>query len=187
MIRIIGGREKGRRLKTLRGRKLRPTTERVREAIFDILGDDIMKSSVLDIFAGTGAMGIEALSRGAARVVFVESHRPMARIIRENLEGVERRRTASTVLVGDFRRAVRVLEGSPGSFDIAFMDPPYGKGLAQKSLKELAESSILSERAVVVVEHSRREGLEEEVNGLMLTERRRYGDTMVSFYMKVRQ
>lgn len=184
MIRIVGGRDRGRKLRALKGRKLRPTTERVRESIFDILGDSVRGRSILDIFAGTGAMGIEALSRGAARAVFVERHRPMARIIRRNLTDNESFQAISKVLSCDYSRALRILMAEPGRFDIVFLDPPYLRGLAGESLKEISKSPILSEEVVVVVEHSPKEELEDAVGCLRLSDRRRYGDTQVSFYRK---
>jgi len=184
MIRIVGGQNRGRRLRALKGRKLRPTTERVRESIFDILGDSVRGRSILDIFAGTGAMGIEALSRGAVRAVFIERHKPMARIIRRNLIDNKGFQAVSRVLSCDYSRALRILMAEPGRFDIVFLDPPYLKGLAGESLKELSKSPILSDEAVVVLEHSPREELEDTVGCLKLSDRRRYGDTQVSFYRK---
>ncbi len=182
MIRIIGGARKGRKLRTIGGSRLRPTTDRVREAIFDILGDRVRGASVLDLFAGTGAMGIEALSRGAIRAVFVESHRPMTRVIRENLEGGEGVRGTSRIIGADVRRALRILERAGERFDIVFLDPPYGRGMALGSLKELSKSPILNEDARVVVEHSVRDHLDDAVGCLGVADRRRYGDTQVSFY-----
>lgn len=178
-MRIIGGDFKGRVLAPVKGRT-RPTAAKVREAIFDILGAAVLNTGVLDLFAGTGALGIEALSRGAAQAVFVEDQPAALRGLRRNLEtlGLQDR---SLVLPLPAAAALKKLAARPARFDLIFLDPPYGEGAAA-SLASLAAAQLLRPQAWVVAEHSRRETLPEASFGLALLTLRRYGDTQVAFY-----
>ncbi len=179
-MRIIAGSFKGHRLAAVRGR-LRPTSERVREAVFSILGLAVPGARVLDLFAGTGALGLEALSRGAAAVVFVEDHPASLKVLRRNIEalGLADR---TEVLPLPVKGALKRLIARQAVFDIVFLDPPYGSGLAADTLKALAGAGILTPAARVVAEHSRREVLPGAVGGLERRDSRRYGDTQVAFY-----
>ena len=162
-MRIIAGDLKGRVLAPVQGRT-RPTAARVREAIFNILGPAVPEAQVLDLFAGTGALGIEALSRGAAQAVFVEDHPEALKALRRNLEtlGLPDR---SQVLPLPVAAALRKLAARGERFDLVFLDPPYGGGAAAATLGALAGSSLLLPEAWVVAEHSRRETLPEVVGG----------------------
>jgi len=180
-MRIIAGAFKGRRLAPVKGR-IRPTAAKVREAVFSILGPAVLGARVLDLFAGTGALGIEALSRGAAEAVFVEDHPESLRVLRRNLEalGLADRTTVWPLPV---TTALKKLAGQGERFGLAFLDPPYGGGDAAAALSALASLHLLPPGARVVVEHSRRESLPEACGALTRLEVRRYGDTQVAFYL----
>jgi|UniRef100_A0A7C3SJU5 16S rRNA (guanine(966)-N(2))-methyltransferase RsmD len=179
-MRIIAGVFKGRRLAAVKGR-MRPTSDKVREAIFNILGAGVLGAKVLDLFAGTGALGLEALSRGAQSAVFVEEHPAALAVLRQNIHrlGLADR---TEVLPMPVRAGLKKLASQKASFDLVFLDPPYGSGLAAATLRELAVLPLLSPAARVVAEHSRREVLPDRLYGLERVELRRYGDTQVAFY-----
>jgi 16S rRNA (guanine966-N2)-methyltransferase len=178
-MRLIGGLAGGRRLITPRGRQTRPTGAKVREAIFNILGPP-PEGQVLDLYAGTGALGLEALSRGASAAVFVErDHAPLAALRRNIKElGLEDR---ATVLGADVCTGLRRLSGTGARFSWVFLDPPYVKE-TEGVLAELSGSGLLTPCAVVVLEHDRRNRPPEHVGALFLTDRRQYGDTELSFF-----
>jgi 16S rRNA (guanine966-N2)-methyltransferase len=179
-LRIIAGALKGRILAPVQGRT-RPTAAKVREAIFNILGPEVPEAQVLDLFAGTGALGIEALSRGAVRAVFVEDHPGALKALRRNLEtlGLQDR---SRVLPLPAAAALRQLDAQGERFSLVFLDPPYGGGAAAATIGVLAGSSLLLPEVWVVAEHSRRETLPELAGILALSTLRRYGDTLVAIY-----
>jgi 16S rRNA (guanine966-N2)-methyltransferase len=179
-MRIIAGEFKGRRLAAVRGR-IRPTSDKVREAIFSILGPAVMEATVLDLFAGTGALSLEALSRGAADAVLVEEHAAALSVLRQNLEalGIHER---VRVLPLPVSAALRKLTAQGTLFSLIFLDPPYGRGLALNTLEALQDSCLMQPDARVVAEHSHRETLPEQVGRLRLNQCRRYGDTQVAFY-----
>jgi 16S rRNA (guanine966-N2)-methyltransferase len=180
-MRIIAGAFKGRRLAPVKGR-IRPTAAKVREAVFNILGSAVPAARVLDLFAGTGALGIEALSRGAAEAVFVEEHPEALKVLRRNLADLNLadRTTVWPLPVGT---ALKKLAGRGERFGLAFLDPPYGGGVAAAALSTLASLDVLAPGARVVVEHGRRESLPEVCGALMRLEVRRYGDTQAAFYL----
>ncbi len=178
-MRIIAGVHGGRRLRAPRGDATRPTADRVREAIFNILGPPPPGARVLDLFAGAGTLGLEALSRGAARAVFVNRAPAALRCLRENIAalGVA---DASSVHRGEARQLLRRLDGP---FDWVFVNPPYHSGLQDEVLAALdSHPELLSADAVVVVEHDRRREPASSAGAMVRTDQRRYGDTVVSFY-----
>ena len=180
-MRIIAGSLKGRRLAPVKGR-LRPTAAKVREAVFNILGESVFKARVLDLFAGTGALGIEALSRGAREAVFVEDHPGALKVLRRNLEDlglVDRSRVLPLPVAGALKKLA--LEGE--KFGLVFLDPPYGGAAAAATLTALAAAAILAPSAWVVAEHSSRQSLPDAVGQLARRQLKRYGDTQVSFYL----
>lgn len=178
-MRIIAGEWKGRRLAAVKGR-VRPTSARVREAIFNILGD-LEGVSVLDLFAGTGALALEALSRGAKAAVLVEDHPAALQVLRRNLEKLGAGGRAQ-VLPLAVDKALKVLARQGKKFHLVLLDPPYGRGLAATTLTALEHADILAPGALVVAEHSSRETLAEHLQRLTLVQCRQYGDTRVSFY-----
>jgi 16S rRNA (guanine966-N2)-methyltransferase len=175
-MRIVSGRLGGRRLRAPAGDATRPTSERVREALFAILGPPPEGAAVLDLFAGSGALGLEALSRGARSVTFVDSGRPALEALRANIAalGVEAQVAPTDVLTFLRRAAVPV--------DWAFVDPPYRSDLAVKTLELLG--AWLTDDGVAVVEHDRRNPPLDSHGSLIRTDSRRYGDTLIAFYRK---
>ncbi|MFH1037971.1 MAG: 16S rRNA (guanine(966)-N(2))-methyltransferase RsmD [PVC group bacterium] len=157
-MRIIAGRFKGRKLKSVPGEKTRPTADRVREALFSILGGAVPGIRVLDLFAGTGALGLEALSRGAAKVVFVENHRPALEVIRANISGLGRE-AESEIMAADWRSALARLGERGERFGLILADPPYRAGgemngsPGENILSRIDGSGTLQQDGLVAVEH----------------------------------
>lgn len=179
-MRIISGSLRGRRLTAVRGMATRPTTDRTREALFNILGQTMADQKVLDLFAGTGALALEALSRGAESAVLVDNARAALNTIRKNIQACNL--AASTrVLHWDLCRRLTCLKAYPRHFDLIFMDPPYGQNLADKTLIHLHDSCALAADALVVVEHHVDDLLEPPSDRFHLQDQRRYGKTLVSF------
>ena len=180
-MRVIGGVLKGKKLFTPRGRMLRPTADRVRESIFNILSGRVAGAAVCDLYAGTGAFGIEALSRGARIAVFVDNHRSAIDLVHRNLDqcGV---RGQARVIRWDIRRNLHCLKAGTAGFDLVFLDPPYDRDLVAITLHHLLESNALDPAAWVVVEHAPRENIAFESPKLRIFDQRRYGKTLVSFF-----
>lgn len=179
-MRVTGGRLRGRRLAPPKGAAIRPTADRVREAVFNLLGHDLTEARVLDLFAGTGCLGIEALSRGAGRAVFVDRSLEAVRLIHNNLArcGLEH---VGVVLRRDLRRGLPS-HLPQAAFDLVFIDPPYGGNLVAPVLAALLNQRTLALGARVVVETSRREPAAPIPGALAETVRRRYGDTNICIY-----
>ncbi len=178
-LRVIAGRFRGRRLLAPPRSGVRPTAERVREALFSALGA-LQGARVLDLYAGTGALGIEALSRGATRAVFVERGRAAADVLRRNLAALALGPEEAEVLQTDAHGALRRLARAGERFDLVLVDPPYASGEAAGALGALAAGGLLAPEALVVVETSRRHPVG-EVAGLVRVGERRYGDTLVEW------
>jgi 16S rRNA (guanine(966)-N(2))-methyltransferase RsmD len=199
-MRIISGRFKGRILKSPKGAGLRPTSQRVKEALFNILGERICGASFLELFAGSGSIGIEALSRGAKRVVFVENNRLCIKAIQENLALLGVASNCVTILPLTVQKALTHLAAKGDKFDLVFLDPPYNqkspllcfpektRGDHQIELKnsliKAAQCGILNPCSYLIAEHSKRGGAPQGVCGLNLIFSKGYGDTELSFYEK---
>lgn len=185
-MRIIGGSLRGRRFEAPSGSLVRPTSDRVREAIFNILGPPAPDTRVLDAFAGAGSLGMEALSRGARDVLFIDRARASLDCLRRNLNslGIDRsarvRRGDAHALVQRWQRGDG--NSSPGRFRWVFLDPPYKGDAADRMLDLLGAGDLLETDAVIVVEHDRRNPPGDDHGSLERTDRRKYGDTSVSFY-----
>ncbi len=175
-MRVITGSARGRRLRTLDGMDVRPTTDKVKEAVFSIIQFDIEGSAALDLFSGSGQLGVEALSRGAASCVFVDSSRASMEVTKENITAAGFRDSAETINSD----GINYLRMCRKTFDTAFLDPPYGKGLIEQAMPLLA--GHMSERGVIVCEHEK--GLELPANfGKMIKKKTyRYGKTEVTVY-----
>lgn len=158
---------------------VRPTTDRVREAIFSVLGGRVVGARVLDLFAGTGAMAIEALSRGAGTAVLVESFPPAVEAAKANLAALGA--LQASCLSMDYRKALRRLAARGEKFSLVFLDPPYGKGLLERAGEEILRAGVLEPGAVVVAESAAREAAPVP-DGWVTVSEKRYGDTRVSFY-----
>jgi 16S rRNA (guanine966-N2)-methyltransferase len=177
-MRVIAGSLGGRRLKAPPGRATRPTSDRVREALFAMLGD-IIGAEVLDLFAGTGALGIEALSRGAGRAVFVEADARAARILRENLSALSIDPALAQVRRADVLAALRSAQAGKETYDLIFIDPPYRRAHEWGADLSAILPSLLRPGARVVVESDRRAPLELAVE---IERQRRYGDTSITIH-----
>ena len=179
-MRIIGGEFRGRKLLSVRGRGTRPTADRIREAIFNILSSRVHEAVVLDLFAGTGALGLEALSRGAQKAVFVETDKNTLSILRRNVEaiGLEQR---ATMIKWDILKNLVCLRAFSGRVNLAFMDPPYANNLIEPTLAHLHSSGCLQTGARIIAEHSAKEAFCADEGPYHLEDQRVYGKTLVSF------
>ncbi|MCL5671332.1 MAG: 16S rRNA (guanine(966)-N(2))-methyltransferase RsmD [Acidobacteria bacterium] len=181
-MRIIAGTQRGHKLDTLKGSKLRPTSEQMRETLFDVLGPSVRGATFMDAYAGSGAIGLEALSRGAGEVVFVEHHRAASKMIRKNLDALK--------IQGSFRlmtskvlTAFEKLEDEGASFDFVFLDPPYDEiSEYHHGLRQLGRSSLIRPSSLVIAEHSRHQILEERYAQLARVRTIRHGDVILTFY-----
>lgn len=177
-MRVIAGEYKGRRLQTPPDYSVRPTTDKVKEALFSILADRIWASNVLDLFSGTGNLGIEALSRGAELCVFADSSRDSLRLIKSNIAHCKAEEGAR-VVAGDFRKTLMNLSEK---FDIILLDPPYDKGFLEPSFELIRQQELLKEGGVIVAEHRKEEQLPDEFYGFTKIKERKYGIIMLSIY-----
>jgi 16S rRNA (guanine966-N2)-methyltransferase len=185
-MRIIAGKYRSRILKTLKGNALRPTSDRLRETLFNVIGHNVSGSRFLDVFAGSGAVGIEAISRGAKEVVFIENHAPAAVLIRRNLESLEIT-DAVQVLPLDALRALEKLTArhkpTDAPFDFVFVDPPYAeKNQYDRVLGVLGSAPFLSTGSLVIAEHRRTYELPQRFGRLLQTRILRQGDAALSFF-----
>jgi len=183
-MRIIGGEYRSRIIQMPKGVEIRPTQDKVRQAIFNILGD-ISEASVLDLFAGSGAFGMEALSRGATRAVFVENNIKCISTIKENLRSLAIPDDRYRVVNANALNVHSFLEKGAERYDLVFMDPPYYKDMAKKCLISLDSCDILSQFALIVVERFKSDFLDDDLKGLVLYKEKRYGDTIISIFKKI--
>jgi 16S rRNA (guanine(966)-N(2))-methyltransferase RsmD len=178
-MRILTGKLKGRPLKMSKP-GLRPTQDKTRKAIFDILGEAVAGAQFLELFAGSGAVGIEALSCGAGMVWFVENDREAISALRDNLSGLGI--SNYEVIPKDVFSVIEQMAGQKRKFDIIFLDPPYYQDLAKKSLLILEACDILSPSGLVIIQHFKKDIIPDKTGSLELFKQKKYGDTFVSFY-----
>ncbi|NQU07680.1 MAG: 16S rRNA (guanine(966)-N(2))-methyltransferase RsmD [Candidatus Abyssubacteria bacterium] len=180
-MRITGGEAKGIAIKAPKGARVRPTSDKVREALFATLGEDVPGKRVLDLFAGSGALAIEALSRGAEFAALVEKEPTVARTIESNLQktGLSDR---AKIIRADFRSALRKLGRDKERFDLVFIDPPYQSGLLDEVAEALTKHRVTNSRSIIVVEHFKKADPPESISGLPLARTRDYGQTSLSYY-----
>jgi 16S rRNA (guanine(966)-N(2))-methyltransferase RsmD len=176
-MRVTGGTGKGRKLKVTAGSRVRPTSNKVKQALFNILGQKVEGALFLDLFAGIGGIGIEALSRGAGKVVFVDDSRDSLKVIKKNVEHLGFSGQAQVVA----SRAEAFLKKTPEQFDVVFLDPPYSLAL-EPLLKDLADSGILKPDSVLIAEHFKKQPSIERAGNLSLYREAQYGDTVLAFY-----
>jgi 16S rRNA (guanine966-N2)-methyltransferase len=187
-MRVIAGIYRSRILKSLKGLALRPTSDRLRETLFNVLGAGIQGSRFLDVFAGTGAVGIEALSRGAEHVTFIENHAPSAALIRKNLAALEVP-SGVTVICADAIRGLETMEAKiktgDAAYDYIFIDPPYAATADYSQvLQKVGASKLLADRGIVTVEHRKTFDLPESFDTLKRVRLLRQGDAALSFYRR---
>lgn len=190
-MRIISGQARGRTLFSPgQVKTIRPTADRAKEALFSIIGERIVSATVLDLFAGTGAIGLEAWSRGAKQVVLVDHQIKALELIKKNCSTCLQNMAPSAaepllILKHDLRRGLNLKFGKktgPSSFDLIFLDPPYGQGLAKNTLKDINNSTLCESNTLIIAEVSSEEMLPDSFSRLILSDHRRYGDTAFWFY-----
>lgn len=179
-MRIISGSLRGRKLAALQGRDVRPTADRVKESIFNIIGTQTDGARVLDLFAGTGALGIEALSRNAETAVFVDSAAASLKVVQKNL-ALCRLTPVTRVIKWNIAKNLKPLLAEPARFDLIFLDPPYNRGLILPTLGHIASHNLAAPDAVIVVEHDPLETIAQDLEPWRVTDSRRYGQTQVTF------
>ncbi len=179
-MRVITGKARGVQLKTPEGMKTRPTADRVKEAMFSIIQFDVPGAKVLDLFGGTGQLGIEALSRGADRAVFVDAGEDACKLIKENLKRA-RMEGQGTVIRGDY---LTYLERCKEKFSLVFLDPPYAEMFLEKSLTKLMEIDILLSGGIIVTERPLEKTLDMELPGFTRSKDYKYGKTLLTLYRK---
>ncbi len=180
-MRIISGQAKGHKLKSPKGLDTRPTTDRIKESLFNIISSHIHKAYVLDLFAGTGNLGLEALSRGADHAVFVDKNKIATNIIIDNLEHtklIDR----SNVLTCDYKQYIDKFDDKLRKFDIIFLDPPYHKNFIEPVLKKISEKQLLNKEGIIVVETDKDDELSEIIDDFKISRSRNYGRTVISIY-----
>lgn len=183
MLRIIGGTARGVPIKAPDVKYTRPTLDRTKESVFNILMPYIADTAVLDLFAGSGNLGIEALSRGARSAVFVDQSKKCRDIILENLEKTKLADQA-TVMAMDAIKAVQYLSRKQEKFDIIFLDPPYNMNFVVRTIQSIDDSDIINEEGILACEHHVDENPPDRVGKLVRTRIKNYGETMFSFYVK---
>lgn len=180
-MRVISGSCRGRKLVRIEGLQIRPTSDRVREAVFSILGQKVKRARVLDLFAGTGAFGIEALSRGASHVTFIDQS---CEVIRQNLE-LCRLKEKANVISCDILKGFRARLLDKDLFDIVFIDPPYEKGYVEQTLAKDSFTDLLNKKAIILAEQSCKENLKINIPGLDIYRQKKYSKTIISFMNKI--
>lgn len=178
-MRIIAGDYKGRRLYTPEDRRIRPTSDKVKEALFSIIGDRIDGSVVCDLFSGTGNLGLEALSRGADKCYFGDHSGESIKLIKDNVE-MCRGEEYSVIIHGDYKKTLSRIEEK---VDFFFLDPPYDKGLWEKAMQIIRDEQLLAEGGWIICEHRLENQLAENLCGFEKTKERRYGKVVLSIFM----
>lgn len=185
-MRIITGSAKGTKLKAPRGNQTRPTADRVKESIFNILGRIVEDAKVLDLFGGTGNLGLETLSRGAESAVFIDKSPASINLIKEN-SIITKLGGRTEVIKTDSLKALDRFIQDGRQFDLIFCDPPYNNGLVQLVLRKIDNSQILTSNGMIIVEHSKHEPIHTDFAQLVLKRTEKYGETLVSFVTRSKQ
>ena len=179
-MRVITGTAKGVRLLTPEGLNTRPTTDRVKEGLFSIIQFEVEGRSVLDLFAGTGQLGIEALSRGAKNAVFVDFSQPAVKLVKENIKRTKME-NSSTVIQSDYESFLRSCKQK---FDIIFLDPPYAEKFLENAMKIISEIDILRDSGIIICEKTADKAFEGDFEGLQKQKEYRYGNTSLVLFRK---
>ena len=183
ILRVISGMARGNRLKTIKGNTTRPTSDRVKESLFNIIAEYVVDAEVLDLYAGTGNLGIEALSRGAKSAVFVDKSHECSVTIKENLITTKLVEKAS-IVVNEATNAISILSYQGKKFDIIFLDPPYNKNVIEETLNCIIKNDIIKDNGIIVAERDIDDKVPDELDILKLVRNQKYGDTILSFYKK---
>jgi 16S rRNA (guanine(966)-N(2))-methyltransferase RsmD len=179
-MRIISGKAKGKKLYSPKGKGIRPTADRVKESVFNVLGERWQGIRVLDLFSGTGSLGLEAISRGAEQVVFVEKSKNALNVLRKNISlcGFD---SHAVVMAMSVSRSLSLIGRKGESFQVIFADPPYRRGWVEKTVEEILGHGILSEDGMVVIEHAPSESPGTGNGRVVILKQKKYGDTAISF------
>lgn len=180
-MRVISGSRKGYRLKGPKGKNTRPTEDRIKESLFNILRDIDEESIALDLFAGSGSIGIEFLSRGAKKVYFIDKSFFSIKAIKENLDHTNLTERAQ-VIKNEAIKIIDLFSKDNIKFDYIFIDPPYGQGLIMKALKGISDKKVLKENGIIIVEHEKELILEENIYDLVKINHRSYGNKSLTFF-----
>ena len=180
-MRIITGDFKGRRLEMPENYNIRPTTEKVKEAVFSIIAGNLEDAVCVDLFAGTGNLGLEALSRGAKKCYFGDNSRESLALIKRNI-AMCRAEDRSLVMPGDFEKVLARLGEKDEKIDIFFLDPPYREGLYDKCFELIREYDLLAEEGIIIAEHNGKDVLCERICGFQLIKERTYGTVAITIY-----
>lgn len=180
-MRIIAGKFKGRQLVSFKADHIRPTTDRVKETLFNILQGDVEDMNILDLFAGTGNLGLEALSRGASQITFVEKNPKSIEIIKKNIEQLKIEKSDYSILKAD---VIEFLEKCTVSFGLIFIDPPFTEKMGHRVMLSLSKSKAYSETTIIAIESVKGEVMEDQYGELIRFDKRDYGDKVLSLFRK---
>lgn len=182
-MRIITGSAKGVRLKTPQGMETRPTSDRVKESLFNILSNRVLDAMVLDLFAGTGNLGLEALSRGAAQAIFVDRSFNSINLIKDNASLTKLADRAECYKSDVFSALSKICQAKQ-QFDLIFCDPPYNQGFVDKILQVVDNAEILAEDGILMIEHSKHEKVLFSLQKIEMIRTEKYGGTLISFFIR---
>ncbi len=182
-MRIITGDFKGRKIEMPVGYDIRPTTEKVKEALFSIIGQDIYDAVVVDLFSGTGNLGLEALSRGAEKCIFCDNNRESIALIKRNIANC-RAEEWSEIIPGDYEKCLSRMADRGEQADIFLLDPPYKKGLYENCFEMIDSLDLLKEGGTIVAEHKREDVFPEELSGFIKVKDRNYGTITLSIFVR---
>ena len=182
-MRIITGDFKGRKIEMPVGYDIRPTTEKVKEALFSIIGQDIYDTTVVDLFSGTGNLGLEALSRGAEKCIFCDNNRESIALIKRNIANC-RAEEWSEIIPGDYEKCLMRMADRKEQADIFLLDPPYKKGLYENCFELISSLDLLKDGGTIVAEHKREDLFPDEIAGFKKIKDRNYGTITLSIFMK---
>ena len=180
-MRVISGKYKGKNLIGFDIDGTRPTMDRVKESLFAMINSHLKESIILDLFAGTGSLGIECLSRGASSAIFVDVSKESINIVKSNIKKA-RVENESTILNLDFKNAIERLKVQNKKFDIIFMDPPYYKNMFIDALSSIDDANLLDDDGIIVVEHDTKDKFEDKIGRLEKHKEKKYGNTTLTFY-----
>lgn len=179
-MRIITGKARGLKLVTPKNMQVRPTSDRVKESLFNIIGTKIIGAKVLDLFAGTGNLGLEAWSRGAEKIVFVDENPTSLQLVMSNIKKAKAEKETNTIK-GSALRVVADLSAKGELFDFVFCDPPYNKGLVEQIIRQISQNNIVASGGYIIIEHSQHETIQELPSKIENVRSEKYGETLVSF------
>lgn len=182
-MRVIAGSYGGRPLKSLPGETTRPTGDKLKETMFNLIGPYLNGETVLDLYAGSGALGIEAVSRGALNAVLVDKNRKALQVIKENI-GITKEMEKFEVLSSTSKLALQQLSNRDETFSLIFLDPPYAKQTIEKDIKKMLEADLLADNARIICETDSDVELPNEIEDLIVTKNRQYGKVRLTIYEK---